>query len=53
MGQNIAIVMLKMAVIEVLKRYSMKVGYDSGIRNDRFTVTSEGEIEFISIEGED
>ncbi|GAB1211743.1 hypothetical protein ATERTT37_000867 [Aspergillus terreus] len=53
MGQNIAIVMLKMAVIEVLRRYSMKVGYDSGIRNDRFTVTSEGEIEFISIEGED
>ncbi|KAL5357896.1 cytochrome P450 [Aspergillus floccosus] len=49
MGQNIAIVMLKMVVIEVLGRYSMTMGSDSGIRNDRFTVTSEGEIEFIPI----
>ncbi|KAG2412227.1 hypothetical protein HFD88_009784 [Aspergillus terreus] len=51
MGQNIAIVMLKMVVIEVLGRYSMKMGNDSGIRDDRFTVTSEGEIDFSSIEG--
>ena len=46
LGKNIAEVMLKIVVIAVLQRYDLKPGKNDGIREDKFTITSDGEIEF-------
>ncbi|KAJ5555318.1 Cytochrome P450 [Penicillium sp. DV-2018c] len=49
LGKNIADIMLKMVTVAIVERYIMKPGQEKGIRQDRFTVTSEGEIQFIPI----
>ncbi|KGQ04425.1 25-hydroxyvitamin D-1 alpha hydroxylase [Beauveria bassiana D1-5] len=47
LGKNIADMMLKMAAVAIVQRFSMvPAGKEKGTRQDRFTVTSEQEIEF-------
>ena len=50
LGKNIADLILKMATLAVLERYTIRPGKGNGVRQDRFTVTSEDEIEFTPIE---
>ncbi|GKZ36801.1 hypothetical protein AbraIFM66950_008033 [Aspergillus brasiliensis] len=50
LGKNIADMMLKMVTVAIVQRYYMApAGKEKGTRQDRFTVTSEKEIEFTPI----
>ncbi|KAE8408054.1 cytochrome P450 [Aspergillus pseudonomiae] len=50
LGKNIADMMLKMVTVAIVQRYFMTpAGKEKGTRQDRFTVTSEEEIEFTPI----
>lgn len=49
LGKNIAEIMLKLVLISIVQQYDMKPGKNDGIRQDKFTVTSDGEIGFTPI----
>lgn len=49
LGKNIAEIMLKIVLISIVQQYDMKPGKNDGIRQDKFTVTSDGEIGFTPI----